>query len=85
MEKLINRLRYPMTITSLLSAIFLILKNLGVIDIEDEAINVIINGVVSILMTLGIVMSPTNNKEIISKSEEVSNNINEEEISKVKK
>ena len=64
MEKVINKLRYPMTITSILSAIFLILKSLEIIDIEDETINVIINSIVSLLMTVGIVMAPTSNNKI---------------------
>ena len=59
MKKLINNLKYPMTITSILSAVFLILKSLEIIDIEDETVDVIINAIVSILMTLGIVIAPS--------------------------
>ena len=80
MEKIIDKFRYPMTITSILSAIFLILKSLGIIDIEDETVNVIINSVVSILMTLGIVMAPSSNKNKIIDNDTVINSKNEEKI-----
>ncbi len=58
MENLINKFRYPVIITSVLSTIFLILRNLDIISITDDSVNLIVNSIVSLLVMLGFAVAP---------------------------
>lgn len=63
MNKLLNKLRNQMLISSILSVVFLILSSLNIIQITDNKLNMIINHIMSILSILGVLIVPVK-KEI---------------------
>jgi len=63
MNKLLNKLRNPMLISSILSVVFLILSSLNIIQLTDNKLNMIINHIMSILSILGVLIVPVK-KEI---------------------
>ena len=54
-----SRLKSPVLWTSLISALFLILKGLGIYEIDNESLSTIIDIVLTILTFFGIVNNPT--------------------------
>lgn len=61
---MLQKFRYPVTITSVLSALFLIFENLNIINLSDDTATVIINSIVSVLVMLGIAIAPNKEDEI---------------------
>jgi phi LC3 family holin len=55
-----NRIKSPVLWTSLISALFLILKGLGIYEIDNELLSKITDIVLSILTAFGIINNPTN-------------------------
>ncbi|MEG1009555.1 MAG: holin [Clostridia bacterium] len=56
-----DNLRNPILISSILSTIFLILSSFNIIHIPDETINTIINSIMSVLVLLGVLTTPSTN------------------------
>lgn len=59
-----NRWKSPILWTSLISALFLILKGFGIYEIDNETLNNLINIVLGILTALGIINNPTDKQNI---------------------
>jgi uncharacterized membrane protein len=55
-----NRFTSPVLWTSIIAAIALLLKGLGIIDIDNANVSAITNIVLSILVAFGVVNNPTN-------------------------
>jgi uncharacterized membrane protein len=62
MKKILNKLRNPILVSSVLSSIFLILSSLDIINITDNNINLLVNYIMSILSILGILHVPQKRK-----------------------
>lgn len=58
---MIEKLKNPVVISSIISAILLVLSTLGIINITNETMNIIVNAILSILTVLGIVNGSTSN------------------------
>ncbi len=64
MKKIIDKLRNPILISSLLSTFFLILSGFNIIKITDNTINIIVNSIMSILSFLGVLHVPSKSIKI---------------------
>ncbi|MEG1705288.1 MAG: hypothetical protein RR290_01780 [Clostridia bacterium] len=54
MKKILEKLRDPILLSSIISTIFLVLSSLNIIKIPDQTINTIISFIMTILSILGI-------------------------------
>ncbi len=70
-NSLLEKLRNPILISSILSTVFLILTGLDIIHFSDNTINIIINSIMSILSILGVLNAPY--KKINSNNIDISN------------
>jgi len=59
MREILERFKSPVVITSILSFIFLVLNNLGVVELDNVAIENVIKAIITILVTFGILNNPT--------------------------
>lgn len=58
MKDILNRLKSPVTLTAVAGGVFAILVNVGIIP-TSEPYMITVNGIVSILVLLGILNNPT--------------------------
>ena len=61
MKEVLKRFRSKVVIASVLSLVFLILTNLGIINLDNATIQNVINAILTILIGFGIVNNPTDN------------------------
>lgn len=60
MKKYVYRFKNPLLLSSILSFIFIILNQLEIVNLPNEKIEIIINGILGILVLVGIVNNPEN-------------------------
>lgn len=64
---MLQKLRYSVTITSVLSVVFLILESLEIINLTEGESGTIINSIVSVLVMLGIAIAPSKKEKVVNK------------------
>lgn len=79
---MIEKLKNPIILSSIISTCFLILSAFGVLNIPNETVNTIINAILSTLAMLGVINSSTSsikNSDFFVKKENGIENENENE------